>query len=83
MIKGFIRNIFDRVIGKERAIETRLGNPLPTREARERRANYFATMTNGKGFRTPPKTPETDAQGRTRGDRKRLARKRAFERSAA
>jgi hypothetical protein len=71
-------SIFNRIVRKERAGEETLGNPLPTWEGAERRLNYFSILRNGKGFRTPKTNPRTDAQGKTRGERKRALRARLF-----
>lgn len=51
---------------------------VPGQLAMDRRFAAYAAMTGGKGFRTPPKQPRRDAQGRTRGDRKRAMRLAAF-----
>lgn len=52
---------------------TRLGNPSEDYGAHKRRMNAMATMTGMRGFSVPPLEPKTDAQGLTRGDRKRKA----------
>ena len=59
-------NIFERIMSAERKRDRSLGNPLPTWDERERRLNTMATMTGGKGFRTPPKGPKTSPGGKTR-----------------
>lgn len=69
-------NIFKRLIARERAADFRLGMPAADAAARERRMNAMASL-NPAGFRQPKREPKTDAQGRTRGDRKRAARARA------
>lgn len=65
-------NIFNKVLAKEHATDTQLGMPLYG-VACLRRAETMARMTGGKGFRTQPKELRTDAQGKTRGQRKRAA----------
>jgi hypothetical protein len=67
-------NIFQKIMQDQGKLERSLGNPLRDPAAIERRLNVMATMTGGKGFPIPPKTPRVDAQGRTRGERKRAAR---------
>lgn len=69
-------NIFNRILGRERAGERFLGNPL-SGLARLRRLTFFANLTNGKGFREYPKPVRTYSDGTTRGDRKRAARVKA------
>ena len=71
-------NIFQKIMLDQSKIETSLGCPAGDHEAIIRRQTHFATMTGGKGFRTPAKTPRRDAQGMTRGQRKRAAFERAF-----
>lgn len=61
-----------------RAEERCLGNKLLNRYASERRMNFFATLTGGKGFRVPKKPLRTNAQGQTRGDRKRALYRETF-----
>lgn len=77
-------SIFDRIMGRQVASETTLGNPLRDPDAIERRMNYFAQCTNGNGFRIPAKEPRVDTLGLSRGDRKRIraasARQREIER---
>jgi hypothetical protein len=77
--RGFatVSNAFQRVLGREAAQVTRLGNPLPE-PARTRRKEAMAAMTSGRGFSTPAKDTATDSQGRTRGQRKRAARAAAM-----
>lgn len=65
---------FRRKVAAEQASEIHLGNPLRDFGAIARRMNAFYIMTGGKGFRQPPKTPRTDREGLTRGDRKRIWR---------
>lgn len=67
-------NAFSKVLTVEAESATRLGNPSADYGAHERRMNAMATMTGTAGFRVPPLAPKTDAQGKTRGDRKRELR---------
>lgn len=69
-------SIFSRLVARERAWDFLLGTPAPDEAARDRRLQAMAAL-NPAGFRQPKKEPKTDAQGRTRGDRKRLSRARA------
>lgn len=71
-------NIFNRLMAKQISKEITLGNPLVDHSAISRRQNHFASMRNGNGFQQPKKSPKTDAQGLTRGDRKRLMRLKSF-----
>ncbi len=72
-------NIFRRILGRDLAITTRLGNPLGRDSGPFlARMNQFALMTGGRGFRVPRQEPRRDSQGHTRGDRKRAARNLAF-----
>lgn len=67
-------NIFNKLAAEEQDIAVGVAGKL----AVDRRFAALAAMTGGKGFRVPPKQPRRDAQGMTRGDRKRAARRRAF-----
>lgn len=69
MLKGFQKFFAD--LNKEARAEMCLGNPLPSREATERRLSNMAALSGGRGFMVPKKEPRTDAQGMTRGQRKR------------
>jgi len=71
-------NIFQTIMLDQSKIETSLGCPAGDHLAIIRRQSHFANLTKGKGFRTPPKTPRVNAQGLTRGQRKRAAFERAF-----
>lgn len=71
-------NIFKRLVGAHYDPTRTLGNPLPTDGQRRARMAHFAAMTGGRGFRQPKAEPRVDLAGRTRGERKRLARQRAF-----
>ncbi len=66
-------NIFKRIVAKEHETDTRLGMPLYD-VAHKRRLDAMSRMTGGNGFPTPAKDPRKDAQGRTRGERKRALR---------
>lgn len=67
-------NALAKVLAAEANAATRLGNPSDSVAAFHRRMNAMATMTGTHGFRVPPLEPRTDAQGKTRGQRKRAAR---------
>jgi len=71
-------NIFETALQKEFAPVVTLGNPLNDDVAIYRRTAYFSHLTKGNGFRSFPKEPRKNADGLTRGDRKRLAFQRAF-----
>lgn len=73
------RNVFQRILEREHANDTRLGIPLYG-EAQQRRLDTMSRMTGGNGFRTPPAESTKDAQGRTRGNRKRALREAAMAR---
>lgn len=62
-----------KILNAEAIAVTRLGNPSEDYGAQQRRLTAMATMTGTHGFRVPPLDPKTDAQGLTRGDRKRKA----------
>ena len=67
-------NVFNKVLAAEAEAATRLGNPSDNSASFHRRMNAMATMTGTHGFRVPPMEPRKDAQGKTRGDRKRASR---------
>ena len=67
-------NVFQRLFARQVANDYLLGLPSIDEAHQKRRLNAMASL-NPKGFRTPPKTPRTDAQGLTRGDRKRRRRR--------
>lgn len=71
-------NIFDKIVGDQTSLETSLGAPLHDTMAIQRRLTHFAALTGGRGFRIPKKVPKVDAQGMTRGDRKRARHASAF-----
>lgn len=66
-------NPFAKILNAESVSATRLGNPSEDYASQQRRLTAMATMTGTHGFRVPPVEPKTDAQGKTRGDRKRKA----------
>ncbi|MAZ17930.1 MAG: hypothetical protein CL535_16570 [Ahrensia sp.] len=61
---------FQKVLQDEYGADTKLGSPAVNID---RRRETLAAMTGGRGFCTPPMEPAVDAQGRTRGDRRRAA----------
>jgi hypothetical protein len=68
-------NILSKIFSPKAKSEMTLGNPLSDLDgARSRRLMFFAAKTGGKGFREFPKEPRRDAQGMTRGERKRERR---------
>lgn len=67
-------NIFDELVLKENANDVRIGRPFDNQAHLLRTMNAMSLMTGGNGFRVPPKQPKADAQGMTRGDRKRKMR---------
>lgn len=71
-------NIFNKILADRGDREECLGSPLRDPMAIARRQNFFATLTGGNGFRTPKKALRTDAQGLTRGQKKRARYKRVF-----
>lgn len=71
-------NIFNKIVIDQTKKEITLGTPLMDEMAISRRQSHFAALRDGDGFRQPKASPKTDAQGLTRGKRKRLARLKAF-----
>lgn len=72
-------NIFNRILNREFRQSVTLGNPLGRDSGPFlARMNQLATMRNNRGFRTPPLEPRKDAQGLTRGERKRVLRAALF-----
>ena len=71
---------FDKVLAAEYGDDTRLGMPAKDKAHGLRRLAAMERMTGGKGFRTPAKEPPTDANGLTRGQRKRKERAVAMAR---
>lgn len=67
-------NVFNKILQNEAVAATSLGNPSADYAAHRRRMNAMATMTGTRGFSVPPMEPRKDAQGFTRGDRKRAIR---------
>lgn len=72
-------NIFNRILFRDHRQSLRIGNPLGRDSGPFlARMNSLAMLREGRGFRTPPKQPAVDAQGMTRGDRKRALRAKVF-----
>lgn len=69
--------IFNAIAAREHANDTKLGMPSTDPMHYARRRTIMEKLAGGKGWRTDPKEPKKDAQGLTRGDRKRAARERA------
>lgn len=67
-------HIFDVMALAEHIDDHLLGYPPRSKEAMERKISHFASLTGGKGFRTPKKEPRVYANGKTRGEMKREAR---------
>lgn len=67
-------NIFNKIVADENANDTKLGLPSTDEGHFQRRMDIMKAIRNGAGFRQNPKKPKKDAQGMTRGDRKRAAR---------
>ena len=70
-------NIFDKAIESEHGKDFKLGMPLGDSLAITRRLTVLSNMMNGRGFRQTPKEPVKNAQGLTRGDRRRARREAA------
>lgn len=75
-----IGSAFNKVLQTEYGDDTRLGMPAKDSAHRLRRLAAMERMTGGNGFRIPAIKPRTDADGLTRGQRKRKARVIAMER---
>lgn len=71
-------NAFAKVLEREYADDTKLGMPSKDATHRDRRLAAMSRMTGGRGFTTQPKEPRTNADGTTRGERKRKARATAL-----
>lgn len=69
-----LSNAFRKVIHRDATEPFRLGCPAPDADASKRRMQAMFELTGGRGFRQPKTPPKVDAQGRTRGDRKRALR---------
>ena len=67
-------NIFTKLAKREHENDSKLGMPSTDRAHYGRRMHLMSTIRGGKGFRTPASVPQRDAQGLTRGDRKRAPR---------
>ncbi|MDK4727430.1 hypothetical protein [Rhizobium phaseoli] len=70
-------NIFDKLAADYHANDFKLGMPSTDEGHRVRRLTVMERITGGKGFRSLPKEPGRNAEGLSRGDRKRLSRERA------
>lgn len=70
--------IFDKILEEQSAPERTLGNPLGDPSAIERRINFFSFLTKGKGYRKVSEGPKKNAQGKTRGERKREMHERTW-----
>lgn len=68
---------FDAVVAREHENDTKLGMPSTDAGHFHRRMAVMQQMTGGAGFSPMPKEPRKDAQGMTRGDRKRALREAA------
>ncbi|RJG46541.1 hypothetical protein [Mesorhizobium sp. DCY119] len=66
-------NALSKILQREAANDTRLGIPSADYASQQRRLTAMGTMTGTAGFRVPPLSPKVDAQGKTRGQRKRDA----------
>ncbi|WP_306049275.1 hypothetical protein [Oceaniradius stylonematis] len=69
-------NSFNRILRRDAEADFRLGTPSKDEAARDRRLTAMASL-NPSGFRQHKNEPRKDAQGKTRGDRKREGRARA------
>ncbi len=65
-------NVFEKLAEAERKLYVLLGVPLG--ELNVGRMTLMRALRGGKGFQTEAKEPRKDAQGLTRGDRKRALR---------
>lgn len=64
-------NIFNKIIKADNDAAFRLGSPAPNEEAHARRLAAMELL-NPNGFKTKPNTPAKNADGLTRGQRRRL-----------
>ncbi|NGO63924.1 hypothetical protein G6N76_09570 [Rhizobium daejeonense] len=71
-------NIFTDLATREHDNDTKLGMPSTSLEHHIRRLTLMERLAGGKGWRVPAREPKKDAQGLTRGDRKRALRERTF-----
>jgi len=67
-------SIFNKIIEAEHADDYRLGIPAKDAAHFLRRMTAMDNMRGGNGFIKPPKELRKDAQGMTRGERKRVLR---------
>ncbi|SFB52629.1 hypothetical protein SAMN03159496_04673 [Rhizobium sp. NFR07] len=65
---------FQKVLDKEHENDSKLGMPSTSLEHHVRRLTLMERLAGGKGWRDPKKEPRRDAQGLTRGQRKRALR---------
>lgn len=73
-------NVFTTLANREHENDTKLGMPSTDLAHFHRRMHLMSTLRGGKGFGQSPKGLKRDAQGLTRGDRKRLRRQVVNER---
>jgi hypothetical protein len=64
---------FQKVLAAEYGSDTKLGMPARDEAHGLRRLAAMKRMTDGNGFRVPATKPRRDAQGLTRGQRRRAA----------
>lgn len=65
---------FQKVLDKEHENDSKLGMPSTSLEHHVRRLTLMERLAGGKGWRTPAREPKRNAQGLTRGQRKRELR---------
>lgn len=70
-------NIFNDIVADYHANDFKLGIPSTDAAHFDRRKTVMEKLSGGTGWRSPAKEPKRDAQGLSRGDRKRLAREAA------
>jgi len=73
-------NIFNEIVADYHADDFKLGMPSTDDAHFDRRKTVMEKLSGGKGWSIPAKEPKRNAQGLSRGDRKRLARAAAYER---
>lgn len=67
-------NIFTTLANREHENDSKLGMPSTSLEHHVRRLTLMERLAGGKGWRNPKKESRRDAQGLTRGQRKRALR---------
>ena len=72
--------VFDEIVADYHANDFKLGMPSTDDAHFDRRKTVMEKLSGGKGWRIPAKEPKRNAQGLSRGDRKRLARAASNER---